>query len=91
MNQDEIIEMANEAGLACNYDDYPDIWGTFMNVGREEIVAFAHLVAAKERKECAQIAEQKIGKTWAAPDSPKEWWEMACKSIADAIRSRGQA
>ena len=47
-------------------------------------------IAAKEREACAQIAEQKIGKTWAAPDSPKELWEMACKNITEAIRARGE-
>jgi len=55
---------------------------------------FAKLVAAKakakEREACAHIAEQKIGKTWAAPNSPKEWWEIACKNIAKAIRARGE-
>jgi len=45
--QDEIIDLATEAGLAYNHDDYPDIWDTYMNVGREEIMAFAKLVAAK--------------------------------------------
>jgi len=47
MTQDEIIDLATEAGLAYNHDDYPDIWDTYMNVGREEIMAFAKLVAAK--------------------------------------------
>jgi hypothetical protein len=48
-------------------------------------------IAAKEREACALIAEQKIGKTWAAPNSPKEWWEIACKNIAESIRARGEA
>jgi len=47
MTEDEIIDLATEAGLAYNHDDYPDIWDTYMNVGREEIMAFAKLVAAK--------------------------------------------
>jgi len=51
MTQDEIIDLATEAGLAYNSDDYPDIWDTYMNVGREEIMAFAKLVAAKAIKE----------------------------------------
>jgi hypothetical protein len=47
MTQDEIIDLATEAGLAYNHDDYPDIWDTYMNVGREEIMVFAKLIAAK--------------------------------------------
>jgi len=57
----EIIEMATEAGLAYNHDDYPDIWDTYMNVGREEIMVFAKLIAAKEREACAKVAEQSFG------------------------------
>jgi len=47
-------------------------------------------IAAEERDACAKIAERKISKTWAAPKSPKEWWEMACKDISKEIRARGQ-
>ncbi|CAB4151624.1 hypothetical protein UFOVP588_23 [uncultured Caudovirales phage] len=75
MTQDEIIEMAREAGLAYNHDDYPDIWDTFMNVGREEIVAFANLVAAKEREACAKLVD---------------YWESREGEHADAIRARGK-
>jgi hypothetical protein len=48
-------------------------------------------IAAEERDACAKIAERKISKTWAAPKSPKEWWEMACRDISKEIRARGQA
>jgi hypothetical protein len=58
MTQNEIIEMALKAGLAFDSDEYPEIWDTYMNVGREEIVAFAKLVAAKEREHLASIAEK---------------------------------
>jgi hypothetical protein len=44
MTQDEIIEMAREAGLP----GYPD-----------ELEAFAKLVAAKEREACAKLAENR--------------------------------
>ena len=47
MTQDEIIEMAEQAGVAFSSDDYPDIWQTYMNVGKQEIKAFAKLIAAK--------------------------------------------
>jgi hypothetical protein len=50
MTQDEIIEMAREAGFeieCCSLD-----W-------HKRITAFAHLVAAKEREACAKLCETK--------------------------------
>jgi len=53
---------------------------------------FADLVANAEREACADIADYKLdNKGLTAFDSPKEWWNCACKNIADAIRARGQA
>jgi hypothetical protein len=60
MTQDEIIEMAEQAGVAFSSDDYPDIWGVHMHVGKQEIEAFAKLVAAKEREECADFLEHGV-------------------------------
>ena len=54
MTSDDIIRMAQEARLAFDCDDYPDIWQTYMNVGREEIERFAALVAAAECEACAK-------------------------------------
>ena len=53
MTQDEIIEMARQAGL----------WETRHSVemaigGESELEAFAKLVAAKEREACAKTAEK---------------------------------
>jgi hypothetical protein len=47
MTQDEIIEMAREAGLVD--------WES--SAYRNELQAFAKLVAAKEREKCAEIAK----------------------------------
>jgi hypothetical protein len=47
MTQDEIIEMAKEAGL------WPAVTDTF----KKELEAFAKLVAAKERAEITLIAQ----------------------------------
>ena len=72
MTQDEIIEMANDAEL-CQC-----IW---IDDGGEEIaslVAFAKLVAAKEREACAKLVEHPF-----FGDQGKE--------CADAIRARAQA
>ena len=50
MTKDEIIRMAREARLAFDSEEYPEIWQTYMYVGREEIERFATLVAEHERK-----------------------------------------
>ena len=87
MTQDEIIDMATEAGLAYNSDDYPDIWDTYMNVGREEIMTFAKLVAAKEREACAKVADQisdKYGYGYYGNEVD------TADEIATAIRARGE-
>jgi hypothetical protein len=76
MTQDEIILMAEKAGLAFGSDEYPDIWATYMYVGKKEIEAFAKLVAEKEREACAKVCDEYA-------DDP-----VYC---GDAIRARGQA
>ena len=58
MTQEEIIEMAIEARLAFDSEEYPEIWQTYMNVGKQEIEAFAKLVAAKEREACAKVCDE---------------------------------
>ena len=76
MTQDEIIEMANDAEL-CQC-----IW---IDDGGEEIaslVAFAKLVAAKEREACAKECEH------TALRMGSEWMAQHC---AEAIRARGEA
>ena len=59
LTQEEIIRMAEEAGLAFGSDEYPDIWQTYMHVGRDEIKRFAALVAAHERAACAKVCEER--------------------------------
>jgi hypothetical protein len=75
MTQDEIIEMARQAGLP----GYPD-----------EIEAFAKLVAAKEREACAQTCENlPIPNQFS--ESEGSVWDVAALDCAEAIRARGQA
>ena len=50
MTQDEIIEMAREAG-------YLDLSLTDRGMELKELEAFAKLVAAKEREACAKVCE----------------------------------
>ena len=70
----EIIEMAQECGLVGMRPHLDGIYS-------EALVAFAKLVAKKEREACALICDdQALGAYWEGAD--------AC---AAAIRNRGQA
>jgi hypothetical protein len=55
MTQDEIIEMAREAGLEVDGVYFSD------TMYRAVLVCFANLVAAEEREACAKVAEQSFG------------------------------
>ena len=79
MTQDDVIEMASKAGLAFDSDEYPEIWQTYMNVGKQEIKAFADLVAAKEREACAKLCESEGIRI-----------DASYLTCADAIRARGE-
>jgi len=80
MTQDEIIEMARQAGL-------PEAIIEMTPIAFE---AFAKLVAEKEREACAQIA---IYGCMVPPDggSPTEDERLLCEHIAHSIRARGEA
>lgn len=99
-----VIEMAIEAGVAFDSEEYPDIWMTYMNVGRKEIEAFAELVRAdaiadaveREREACAKIVETPVGEykvVVACGGDPTERripMYLSWNQAADAIRARGE-
>jgi len=79
--QDEIIEMAREAGF-----------DPVIQIAIDRMDRFAQLIAAKEREACAKTAENK-GLTWKSrediePENAKRAY-MASQFIAQAIRIRG--
>ena len=76
MTQDEIIEMARQAGFFIIANS-PDLFS--------KLVAFANLVAAKEREACAKVCE---GGNFLHDEAPDARLGKAC---AAAIRARGQA
>ena len=53
MKQDEIIQMARQAGICSWLKPPKDV--------KERLEAFANLVAAKEREACAKVAEHSFG------------------------------
>jgi hypothetical protein len=76
MKQDEIIEIALQAG-------YLDLSLTDRGMELKELEAFAKLVADKEREACAKYVE---GLT--VGDTPLT---VVMGAIGDAIRARGEA
>ena len=76
MTQDEIIEMARQAGL-------PNAWISESGVLKwSDLKRFAALVAAAEREACAKVCESYLS------ESPHSWGGT---TMAAAIRARGQA
>jgi hypothetical protein len=79
MTQDEVIEMANEAGNGD--EEWSIIAKQLFKHFPEETQRFAKLVAQHEREACAKVCEE---------DAFVEQW----KGLAEAtkrIRARGQA
>ena len=72
-SMNEIIEMAREAGFYI-IPNSPDLF--------PKLVAFANLVAAKEREACAKVCESYLS------ESPHSWGGT---TMAAAIRARGEA
>jgi hypothetical protein len=83
MEREQIIAMARESG-AYPYTNrhYPD--RPFHTFSPEQLEAFAQLVAAQERDECAKVCE-KLAHTAATPGSAAEWIRLEC---AEEIRAR---
>ena len=73
MTQDEIIEMAQECNLIGMRPHLDGIYS-------EALIAFANLVAAKEREECAEVCD-----SFQARDVG-----MQPAECAGAIRARGE-
>ena len=78
MTKEEIIEMACQA-----------FGGVIKKEERDNFIAFAKLVAEKEREECAKIAENRI--LHDENKDIKKGYLFAQQSIAQDIRARGQA
>ena len=76
MTQDEIIEMARQAGAGMLHG------GEFALFGNKKLEAFAKLVAAKEREACAKVCDEL---------SDKHTWEGCyADECAVSIRARGE-
>jgi hypothetical protein len=90
MTQDEIIEMAEKAGIKRRTDEF---YSEFCDgVYADDLEAFAKLVAAKEREACAKVCEDAISNIWEYdPEYAKQIGRNVCTNLATAIRARGEA
>ena len=87
MTQDEIIEMAKQAGWK-DMKDYDSEMNESFFIGKfTDLKAFANLVAQHEREACLKIAES-MSLTDA---NMNKTWRTGCRDVAEAIRARGQA
>ena len=81
MTQDEIIEMAEQAGFWKDLFGYPEF--------KNHLETFAKLVAAKEREACAEIAEkQRYAMSISLTSHPAQ--NGTAVGIANSIRARGE-
>ncbi len=88
MTQDEIIEMAKEAGIDIGMweklSDDDDVFGYSIGGIHENLEAFAKLVAKKEREACAKVCDDyDVAEDVNSCDT--------AEGIAIAIRARGQS
>jgi hypothetical protein len=89
MTQDEIIEMAREAGFE-DFVRWSERYPHEVQRWVERMEAFAKLVAAKEREACAEIAEkQRYAMFISLTSHPAQ--NGTAVGIANAIRARGEA
>ena len=101
MTQNEIIDMAKEARLylpywneECDLKTDPPIGYTMVSPLAFLLEAFAKLVAAKEREDCAKVCENNAGIIDAPSafiNGPTNSATRKAQCFADAIRARGQA
>ena len=83
MTQDEIIEMAKQAGLMADGEMWFSPTYGSGDVHIAHLETFGKLVAEKEREACAKLVEEYETDN----DITATWLNI----IADAIRARGQA
>jgi len=89
MTQDEIIELARQAGLMADGEMWFSPTYGSGDVHISHLEAFAKLIAEKEREACAKEADKRLHDYTMLTSNPPQ--SGAAWSIASAIRARGQA
>lgn len=80
----ELLELAREAGALFNEDHGTPL---AQEKARQRLLAFAALVAAKEREACAQVCDAEF---WLATKRDGAAAGVAAGNCAADIRDRGQ-
>ena len=89
MTQDEIIEMARQAGFERVIDINPHTGiKTIEAYATDSLERFAKLVAAKEREACAKVCGRLADEALVVGDEDAV---MCFEDAEDAIRARGKA
>jgi len=92
VTQDEIIEMARQAGARQMVSSLTHPKGPVtalkFDLDSDSLQAFAKLVAEREREACAKVCEEH-GKVWA--ERFLLGYQATLNDAADAIRARGEA
>ena len=78
MTDEEILALGIQADLCDEYGTINWEYGF-----KKEIIAFAKLVAEKEREACAKLGEDEINRI-------KPIYSVTAENIVKAIRARGQ-
>jgi hypothetical protein len=89
VTQDEIIEMAKQAGLMADGEMWFSPTYGSGDVHIAHLETFGKLVAEKEREACAKEADKRLYDFTMLTSNPPQ--NGAAWSIASAIRARGQA
>ena len=84
MTQDEIIEMARDAGLEVDGVYFSD------TMYRAVLVRFAHLVAAKEREACAELRNMLHGFDGKGRQEMVDAMNRGLDEYQALIRARGE-
>lgn len=81
-----IIELATQAGMEQDGDMwFSNLYKTDMDVHISHLEAFAKLVAAHEREECAKLCEEQASELYASRDT------VDCADyLTDQIRARSK-
>jgi alkylhydroperoxidase/carboxymuconolactone decarboxylase family protein YurZ len=88
MTHDEIIEMAEQAGMTQDGNMWFSNGKEDMDVEHKHLVAFANLVAAKEREACAVLTDARLEK-WASLFGKDKMYKWML-GLPKAIRARGE-
>lgn len=87
MDRDDIIKMANDAGIK---GPAPARAGFKMYASPQRLMAFAALVAAHEREACANLLLNVDLSSMDADHRLQSWTATVLLNFSDAIRARGE-